>query len=110
MKLFNVTQNMAITKKLVTAKSVGDKIVGLIGKKERKSPAMYFQTRWGIHTFGMKFPLTIIVCNSTFVVQAIKWNLLPNRVYFWKPRWSNIFELPAGKYPVSIGDKLELIT
>jgi len=108
MLLCNLSTKKTVFKNIVKAQGLVEETVGMIGKN--KNCGMYLETRWGIHTFGMKFPLTIIVCDSTLVVQAIKWNLPPNRVYFWKPRWSNIFELPAGKYPVSIGDKLELIT
>jgi uncharacterized membrane protein (UPF0127 family) len=106
MKLYNLSRQQIISPKVVKAQTLFERSIGLIGKT--KITTLYLKTRWGIHTVGVKLPLTIIVCDSSFVVKAVKRNLLPNRLFFWNPKWLNVFELPAGKYQVTIGDKLKL--
>lgn len=144
MKLINRTQNKIITKNLQIKNSLIQKSIGLIGTNKIQS--IYFSTRWGIHTFGVKKPLTIIICskigchpvypdmggehgafipsedeeqqpglsgsskysNSLFQIQQIKSQLSPNQLFFYNPKYQHIFELPYKKYPVKIGDILEI--
>ncbi len=77
---------------------------GLIGAH---SPTpVYFKTRWGIHTFFMKYPLDIVIADNSFNVIKIKEHLKPNRIYIWNPKFFNVFELPIGtieKEKIAIG-------
>lgn len=70
-----------------------DKSVGLIGKKYPES--ILFQTRFGIHTFGLKFPIDVLVLDNDRVVN-IKEKLPPNRFFIWNPKYNNVIELPQG--------------
>ncbi len=56
---------------------------------------MLFYTRWGIHTFGMKYPIDIIVLDNQQKIIQIKYDLKPNRIFFWNPKYSSIIELPT---------------
>lgn len=75
-------------------RTLWEKSVGLIGAK-RIDP-VYFTTRWGIHTFGVLHPIDVIVFDGNMRVQVIKEHLLPNRMFFWNPKYSRVLELPEG--------------
>ncbi len=104
MQLINHTQDIIICSEISIADSLVRKSVGLIGATHPK--CLYFQTRLGIHTFGVKVPLTVLICDNDLTVRLIKHKLLPNRVFFWDIRWNNVIELPDGDYPVVVGDRL----
>jgi uncharacterized membrane protein (UPF0127 family) len=70
------------------------KSVGLIGKT--KIYPVYFRTRWGIHTFGMRCPIDVVILEKNIITKLIK-NLSPNRFLFWYPGYSQVLELPAGQ-------------
>lgn len=76
------------------AKALSQQLLGLIFKKS--TDALFIRTSFGIHTFGMKFPIDVVVLDSSYQVQQLKEVLLPNRVFFWKPIYDRILELPAG--------------
>lgn len=89
--------------------SFWDKSCGLIGEKEPFR--ILINTRFGIHTFGVKFPIDAVVLNANCIVRKIKKSLLPNRFFFWNPLYDRILELPQGdvsKLGIEEGQKLEL--
>lgn len=72
-------------------------------------PIIDFPLFWcGVHTFGMKFSIDVVVLDKDGIVRAIKKNMPPGRFFFWNPRWKRVLELPAGS-GVEKEDKLELI-
>jgi uncharacterized protein len=82
---------------------------GLIA--EEKPEAMFLRTRWGIHTFGVRFPIDVIVFDDANVVRAMRASLKPFRFFFWNPQWENVLELPAGTIVAThteVGDALQL--
>ncbi|MEX1013632.1 MAG: hypothetical protein WDZ80_00540, partial [Candidatus Paceibacterota bacterium] len=58
MKLVNKTKKNIIVENIRTL-DYFEKIKGLIGEKFPRS--VYFKSRWGIHTAGMKFPIDVII-------------------------------------------------
>lgn len=68
--------------------------VGLLGAKEPQ--AVYFKTRWGIHTFFMKFPIDVLILDDKGKVRKMKENLKPYRIFIWNPIFSHVLELPSG--------------
>jgi len=83
--------------------------IGLIGAKNPYALCLF--TRFGIHTFGVSFPLDIIIVDDTYHVMRMKKSLLPNRFYFWPPIWSIVLELPEGTIDqkhIAIGDRISL--
>lgn len=97
--------NILVTK----AKSWKDKTVGLIGTKTPKS--LYFETRWGIHTLGVQFPIDVVILDSNNVVRVLKQDLKPNRFFVWNPKYFKVLELPHGtieKERIKIGEKIEI--
>lgn len=90
-------------------KTLSEKNKGLLG--EKKALNIFFQTRWGIHTFFMKFPIDVIILDDEFRVAGLKENLKPNRVFFWNLKYSNVLELPNGfarKNKIKVEDLIKL--
>lgn len=76
------------------AANLKEKIQGLIGKD--KPYALVINTRFGIHTFGLKFPIDVLILNDKNNVVSIKKKLKPNRIFLWNPMYEKVVELPAG--------------
>jgi len=109
MKLVNLRNRKILAQNLIHAQAWHEKAQGLIGKSEGE--AIYFQTRLGIHTFGVKFSIDIVVCDFEFTVKRIFENVGPGHIVFWNPIWNNIFELPSGTaHPanLSLGDRVQI--
>lgn len=68
------------------------KLIGLIGQK-RSSP-VYLETRYGIHTFGLRSPIDILIINKKNYVVKLQQNLKPNTIFFWNPYYNRVLELP----------------
>lgn len=81
----------------ISVKSAGnlkEKIIGLIGID--KPYALMIRTRFGIHTFGLKFPIDVLILNKQNLVVVMKENLKPNNIFLWNPRYEKVIELPPG--------------
>ncbi len=90
-------------------KDFRSKSKGLINSKTPETVVFY--TRFGIHTFGIKYPIDVIITDKKFRVIAIKENLVPNRVFLWNPKSSLVIELENGtvrKSRTEINDLLEI--
>lgn len=83
-----------VTIKAKNAKSLLDKTKGLIGKQDIEP--LYFETRFGIHTFGLKETIDVIILNHTNHIIALKEHLKPNRIFLWNPMYKKVVELPKG--------------
>lgn len=104
-----MSNDLVITLTVYHVKSQFQKIVGLIGPDLHKS--IFFNTRFGIHTFGMRFPIDIIILNKYFRVVKMRQNLIANRLFFWYPKYDKVIELPAGTIKqkgIQIGSKIRL--
>ena len=77
-----------------TAKNIKEKVIGLIGQK--KPSALMLKTHFGIHTFGLRFPIDVLILNKKNIVVSIKKDLKPNRIFLWNPLYENVIELPSG--------------
>jgi uncharacterized membrane protein (UPF0127 family) len=82
-----------------------NKIRGLIGKNT--PTPVFFTTRFGIHTFGLKFPIDVLILDNCNRVVRQKHSLYPNKLFFWPPVYNRVLELPAGtisRQKIKIGD------
>lgn len=107
MKISNLTKNKIIFDNAIVASGLKEKLFGLI--LHSKPTAMVFHTRFGIHTFFMKYPIDVLVLNNQNRVAAFKKNLKSNRIFIWNPAYSLIIELPPGtieKTGTKLGDNL----
>jgi hypothetical protein len=109
LKLVNLKNEIVVADNLFIAKTWKEKAQGLLGKDEAEP--IHFKTRWGIHTFGMKFPIDVLVCDDNFGVKKIFQNVGSGKVIAWNPVWSNVFEFKAGTVQtadIALGDKLKI--
>lgn len=104
-----INKSMQEVKLSVNLLSGRNKVIGLINAKNPEK--VLIKTRFGIHTFGVKFPLDILVLNkNSNVVKTMK-SMKPNRIFVWSPIFDTIIELPKGeinKLGIEIGSKINL--
>ena len=106
--IVNKTKKTIITNKFFEKGSFG-KMKGLMG--EKNPAAVVFNTRFGIHTFFLRFPIDIIILDKTGKVVVLKKELKPNRIFFWNMKFNTIIELPKDsleKSKTQIGDTILL--
>jgi uncharacterized membrane protein (UPF0127 family) len=90
-----VTQKSAILiDEVISANNIEDRVIGLL--KADKPYPLHIKTRWGIHTFGMRYAIDVVILDDNFAVQTIKTNLKPWRVFLWNPLFKHVLELPKG--------------
>lgn len=90
-------------------KSLDEKTKGLLGLKVEP---VYFETRWGIHTFFMREPIDIVILDASKRVAVIKEGLKPNRIFLWNPIYSKVLELPSNTIKgsgIKLTDEIKLI-
>lgn len=86
-----------------------DKSIGLLNAEQVNS--VYFKTRFGIHTFGMKFPIDVIILDKNNNVVKLAENLKSNKIFLWNPRFNKVIELPKGEIKnnkIKLGDRIKL--
>lgn len=69
------------------------------------------KTRFGIHTFGVRFTIDVLILDKKNKIASIKENLKPNRIFLWNPAYEKVIELPRGtikKYSLKLGDAIKL--
>lgn len=76
------------------AKNLLEKVTGLIGKE--KPISLLIKTHFGIHTFGLKFPIDVLILNNKNQVVVMKKNIKPNRIFLWNPTYNKVIELQEG--------------
>ena len=91
------------------ARNLKEKVIGLIGKE--KPVSLLIKTRFGIHTFGLKFPIDILILNNENKVVATRKSLKPNKIFLWNPMYEKVIELPSGtieKKAIKMSDAIDL--
>lgn len=71
-----------------------EKTQGLLGYQ--KAIPVFFTTRFGIHTFGLRFSIDVLILDRQNRIVRLRKNLPPNSVFFWPPIYNQVVELPAG--------------
>lgn len=96
----------------VTAKfanNIIDRLTGLIGKHQ--AHGLLIKTRFGIHTFFLKFPIDVVVLDGEGSVVKLQKHLKPHRLFFWNPRFNRVLELPnktIDENNIQMGTKINL--
>jgi uncharacterized membrane protein (UPF0127 family) len=86
-----------------------EKSRGLIGTP--KAYPVLFTTRFGIHTFGVRFPIDVLILDEQQVVVKLATALPPNRFFFWPLSYSTVVELPSGeiqRQKITVGEKIHI--
>jgi len=95
--------------KVKVLKSFKDKALGLINSK--KAFPVLIKTRFGIHTFGLRFPVDVLVLDKGNKVVRTSINLRQNRFFMWNPKFYTVIELPQGqiiKKNIKLGDTIKI--
>lgn len=95
----------------IRAKHLSVATFGLMGKE--KAYPIYFRTRFGVHTFFMKFPIDVIIFDDQEKVVKLEEHLSPNKFLFWNLKYNHVVELPGGtikRKNISLGEKINLVT
>lgn len=71
-----------------------EKAVGLLGA-EKPYPVL-IKTRFEIHTFGLSFPIAVLILDRNSKVVKVCKHLAPNRIFVWPPVFDTVLELPVG--------------
>ncbi len=98
-----------ITLKVRILRTLIEKSAGLIGVK--CAFPVFFSTHWGIHTFGVRSPIDVLILDKDNRVVVIRHRLPPNRILFWNPIYDRVVELPPGtivKKGISVGTQIAL--
>lgn len=86
-----------------------DKSIGLLNVK--KAFPIFFKTRFGIHTLGMKFSIDVLILDRNNSIIKLKENLKPNQIFIWNPKFDKVIELPEGyikRNNLKLNQKLEV--
>lgn len=73
---------------------------------------LYFETRFGIHTFFMREAIDVVILDNKNRVCVIKKSLAPWRVFVWNPLYMRVLELPKGSVnakKITVGEKIRII-
>ncbi len=89
----NLTQKTVISEDCKECKSWENQVLGLLKKDNPRS--LLFKTKSGIHTFGLKEDIDVIVLNNNHQVVKLA-EVKPNAFFFWNPKYNLILELPKG--------------
>lgn len=109
MILTNLTKNTVVSSDLKQVISFSDQVLGLLNPANSRS--LLFRTRFGIHTFGLKGPIDVLVLNSSWKVVKACMGLKPNRIFFYNPPFPIVIELPKNfitNSKTAIGDLLTI--
>jgi uncharacterized membrane protein (UPF0127 family) len=94
MQIHNTTRNTVVTDEAKIASNLLDKSLGLLDKRNPRS--LLFNTRFGVHTVGLRLPIDLIILDKKNRVVELKENCLPNNFIFWNPIYGKVLELPLG--------------
>jgi uncharacterized protein len=111
-KLRVAGSNVTLASEVQWARSSVDRARGLIGVKAlAPGVAMVFEPAHQIHTFGMKFALDVVFCDSKWNVVHVVKSMVPRRMTRLVLRSRFVIELAGGSLPaeVKVGCSLQLI-
>ena len=102
---------MTNNKTTIEVKKLRTTTFGLMGKE--KAYPIYFKTRFGIHTFFLKFSIDVVILDNEKGVVKLVEHLSPNKFLFWNLKYNHVVELPEGSIKrkgIVLGEKINLVT
>lgn len=109
MSIKNKTRNTMLSNDAFEANTVSERSLGLLNPNKPRT--LILKTHFGIHTFGMKTAIDILILNQQEKVVAMKKSLKSNRIFLWNPKYSTVLELPSGSIQSSqtkLGDVIHI--
>lgn len=108
MKILNITRKTVLAEDAKEARSLLDRSLGLLRKSNPR--AIILKTRWGVHTFGMREPIDVLILDDNNHIKDLTEDMRPWKMFFWNPQHCTVIELPAGtvkRTKTQIGDSVE---
>ena len=105
MEVFNKTKNVLVSDDVLALETFREKSDGMRAFKEPRP--IYFETRCGVHTFGMKYAIDVVILDKKGKIVSLRKNMKPNRFFFWNPRYRRVLELSV-ESAIEIGDAVTL--
>lgn len=103
----------ALVGNLTVADSIFSRMKGLLGRDVlSKGEGLWIRPCKGVHTFGMKFAIDVIILNREQCVIAIMNELKPNRMTAIYYSAATVLELPAATArdaQLSVGDVIDFV-
>lgn len=110
MRAFNSTRGTVLGERVRVADTGLTRIVGLLGEREiLPGDGLLIVPSQGVHTWGMLFPIDVVVLDRDWTVLALRRRMRQFRMtrVFWKA--AAVLELPPGileESLTSVGDTL----
>ena len=76
--------------------------------KEKITHSLLFDHCNSIHTFFMKKPIDVILCDNQNTILYYYPNLSPNKIILPKRSITRVYELPPNYFNIKINDRLEI--
>ena len=92
---------------LIECISFYSRLKGFMFKKEI-THAILFNNCNSIHTFFMKTPIDVILCNKDNIILYYYKNLSPNKIILPKRNVKKVYELPPNYFNIKVNDRLEI--
>ena len=109
-RLIHQPSHRLIASHVIQAKTLKQRIKGLIGYSELKDQEVFWITACpGIHTFFMKFPIDVIFTDQKLCVVSVFESVSAGKMLFGGFRSQNVFEMKSGqiqKHGLKKGDQL----
>ena len=111
MRAVNRTRGTLVGHSIRIAETGLTRIVGLLGERELlPGDGLLILSSQGVHTWGMRFPIDIVILDDDWNVLAVRRNMRPFRIgrLYWKA--AAVLELSAGAVDTSctaVGDTIE---
>lgn len=97
LRVTNATRDRLLADRVALADGWWSRLVGLLGRRRLDAGTGLFLTPCrGVHTFGMAFPLDIVLLDACGTALACYPGLAPNRLTRPRPGARHALELPAG--------------
>lgn len=113
MKAVNLTTQKELASDLIKADHLFARMKGLLGRSSlQPGEALLLKPCKGVHTFGMRFPIDVIILDNSNFVLALRKELSPNRLTPLYARATAVIELPAGTIEATateIGSQIEIV-
>lgn len=107
----NVSRETVLGERIRVAESGLSRIIGLLGEpKLTPGDGLLIVPSQGVHTFGMQFPIDVVVLDNDWTILDIRKRMRPfwvTRIYFGA---AAVLELPVGTVEHSgtrVGDRVE---
>lgn len=108
MVIKNISKKTVLAKDAKKLESLVDKSLGLLLKSNPRS--LFFETRFGIHTFFLPDAIDVLILDSKMLVKKAE-TISASKLFFWPIQYQFVIELPKGtikKTKTKIGDTLKL--